>query len=36
MNTFLKIKLIVVNVRLQESLKLDIQEKIVTILRYKD
>jgi hypothetical protein len=36
MNTFFKIKLIVINIWLQESLKLEIQEKTVTILRYKD
>jgi hypothetical protein len=36
MNTFLKIKLIVIDVWLQESFKLEVQEKIVTILRYKD
>jgi hypothetical protein len=31
MNTFWKIKLIVINIWLQESLKLEIQEKIVII-----
>jgi hypothetical protein len=36
MNTFLKIKLIVIDVRLQESLELEIHEKIVIILRSKD
>jgi hypothetical protein len=36
MYTFLNIKLIIINVWLQKSLKLEIQEKIVTILIYKD
>jgi hypothetical protein len=36
MNTFLKIKLIIINAWLHESLKLEIKEKIVIILRSKD